>query len=270
MSATLIHPSAVVHPGAQLGAGVRIGPGAVIEGPAQIGDDCEIQAHAVIGGHVVLGSGNLIGYGAILGAEPQDFSFRRETVSEVRIGSANRIREYCTIHRGTSEGSATVVGDGCFLMAGTHLAHNVRLGSRVVTANNVLLGGYVEVEDGVFIGGGCVFHQHVRVGRLAIAQGASAFSKDIPPFTLAAERNTVAGLNVVGLRRAGLSAPQRAEVKSAFHLLYRSGLNTRQALAAVPERGPWGLEAQAFFDFVARAKKRGVCAFLGRESALEE
>ena len=125
--------------------------------------------------------------------------------SEVRIGDGNRIREYCTIHRGTSHDSATVVGSHCFLMAGAHLAHNVRLGDRVILANNALLGGHVIVEDRVFIGGGCVFHQHIRVGRLAICQGASAFSKDVPPFTIAAERNGVAGLNVVGLRRAGLT-----------------------------------------------------------------
>ena len=102
-------------------------------------------------------------------------------------------------------------------MAGAHLAHNVTLGDRVIIANNALLGGYVQVGERVFIGGGCVFHQHIHVGRLAICQGGSAFSKDIPPFTTAAERNGIAGLNVVGLRRAGFSPVQRAEIKAAFH-----------------------------------------------------
>lgn len=257
----MLHPTAVIHPDAELGSDVTIGPYAVIEGPASIGDGCEIQAHAVIGGHVEMGKDNLIGYGAIIGGDPQDFAFRPEVRSSVRIGNGNKIREYSTIHRGTTEGTATVIGDGCFLMAGAHLAHNVVLGNHVIIANNALLGGHVQVGEGVFIGGGCVFHQFIRIGRLVICQGASAFSQDIPPFTTAAERNGIAGLNVVGLRRAGFSAAQRAEIKEAFRLLYRSNMNTTQALASVQEL-KLGAEAREFFDFVAAAKKRGICALL--------
>ena len=137
----------------------------------------------------------------------------------------------------------------------------VQLADEVILANNVLLGGYVQVQDRVFIGGGCVFHQHVRVGKLAICQGASAFSKDVPPYSLAAERNAVAGLNVVGMRRAGLQAAARSEIKKAFALLYRQRLNTAQALKAAG-LAPWSPEAQLFFDFVAGSKKRGICALL--------
>jgi UDP-N-acetylglucosamine acyltransferase len=257
----MLHPTAVIHPDAQLGANVTVGPYAVIDGPAQIGDGCTIHAHAVITGRVVMGKENVIGHGALIGGDPQDFAFRPEVESDVRIGDGNRIREYCTIHRGTSNDSSTVVGSHCFLMGGSHLAHNVRLGDRVILANNALLGGYVIVEDRVFVGGGCVFHQHIRVGQLAICQGASAFSKDIPPFTIAAERNAVAGVNVVGLRRAGLTAAERMEVKEAFALLYRSGLNVRQALASAQEH-TWGKHGAAFWEFVAAAGKRGLCASL--------
>lgn len=265
----MIHPTAIIHPDAELGSDVIIGPYAVIEGPAIIGDGCEIQAHAVIGGHVELGKDNLIGYGAIIGGDPQDFAFQPEVSSTVRIGNGNKIREYSTIHRGTTEGSATVIGDGCFLMAGAHLAHNVVLGNHVIIANNALLGGHVQVGERVFIGGGCVFHQFIRIGRLAICQGASAFSKDIPPFTTAAERNSIAGLNVVGLRRAGFSPAQRAEIKEAFRLLYRSHMNTTQALASVKEL-QLGAEAREFFDFVAAAKKRGICALLAARQGGDE
>lgn len=257
-----IHPSAVIHPSAELGGDVEVGPFAVIEAGARIGAGCVIQAHAVVCGHVVMGQRNTIGYGAIIGGDPQDYAFRPEVRSEVRIGDDNRIREYCTLHRGTGEGSATVVGNGCFLMAGTHLAHNVQLGNGVVTANNTLLAGHVLVADKVFIGGGCVFHQHMRIGRLAICQGLSAFGKDIPPFVTAARINGVAGLNVVGLRRAGIGAPQRAEIKEAFALLYRSGLNTSQALAEAAGRS-WGAEAGEFWEFCRNARKRGLCDFLG-------
>jgi UDP-N-acetylglucosamine acyltransferase len=255
----MLHPTAVIDPAARLGAGVRVGPYAVIEGAAKIGDGCVIEAHAIIGASVTMGRGNSIGSGAIIGGAPQALGFQTSTRSEVIIGDNNQIREYCTIHRGSSQGSATIVGDDCFLMAGAHLGHDVRVGHRVVIANNVLLGGHVVVADGVFLGGGSVLHQFVRIGRLAICQGMTAASKDIPPFTIAAARNRVVGLNVVGLRRAGLSGAQRTDIKRAFDLLYRSGRNTRQALAAA-DNGAWGPEAQEFFDFVAGAKKRGICA----------
>ena len=257
----MIHPTAVIHPGAVLGARVSVGPYAVIESGAKIGDDCTIQAHAIITARVEMGRRNLIGYGAIIGGDPQDFAFKPQVHSQVRIGDGNKIREYCTIHRGTTENSVTTVGHGCFLMAGAHLGHNVALADHVIVANNALLGGHVQIAERVFIGGGCVFHQHIRVGRLAICQGGSAFSKDIPPFTTAAERNGVAGLNVIGLRRAGFTAEQRAEIKDAFALLYRRGLNTTQALAAARSR-TWGPEAEAFLAFVAAAKKRGICDLL--------
>jgi UDP-N-acetylglucosamine acyltransferase len=257
----MIHPTASIHPGAQLGEGVTVGPFAVIEGPARIGDRCTIQAHAVITGHVVMGHDNFVGYGAVIGADPQDLAFQPTVQSEVRIGDNNRIREYSTIHRATSSGEATVVGSHCFLMAGAHLAHNVTLGDRVILANNALLGGHVIIEDRVFVGGGCVFHQHIRVGRMALCQGSSAFSKDVPPFVIAAERNGVAGLNVVGLRRAGLTPAERVEVKTAFDLLYRSGNNVSQAIAAA-EAMHWGEHGTAFWNFAAAARKRGLCDLL--------
>ena len=259
------HPTAVIHPDAIIADDAKIGAYAVIEGAARIGAGCIIQAHAVIGAHVIMGERNEIGHGAIIGGDPQDFAFKKSTQSHVRIGNDNRIRECATIHRGTAEGSATIVGDGCFLMAGAHLGHNVRLGDGVIIANNSMLGGHVIVEDRVFIGGGCVFHQHMRVGRLAICQGASAFSKDIPPFTMAAERNGVVGLNVVGLRRAGFDAEQRAEIKTAFVLLYRSRRNVTQALAAARETS-WTAEGRAFWDFVGAAGKRGICDLLAKRS----
>jgi UDP-N-acetylglucosamine acyltransferase len=261
-----IHPTAVIHPQAVLGAGVTVGPFSVIEEGAHLGDGCIVHAHAFIGGSVTMGKNCTIGHGAVLGGDPQDFAFKPQVRSRVVVGDGTRIGEYVTIHRGTTEGSETSVGTGCFLMGGAHLGHNVRLGNGVIIANNALLGGYVQVEDRVFIGGGCVFHQHIRVGRLAICQGLSAFSKDIPPFVIAAKRNGVAGLNVVGLRRAGLGSGERAEIKRAFDLLYRSGKNAAQALAAARTE-KWGEAGGAFWTFVAEAKKKGLCAWLGSRRA---
>ena len=257
-----IHPSAIVDPGARLGEEVEIGPYACIGAGVEIGPGTIVQSHAVIEGTVRIGAENRIGPGAIIGGWPQDLNFKPGTHSSVEIGDRNVIREYATIHRGTAADSATRLGDDNLLMAGAHLGHNCILGHKVIVANNCLLGGYVAVDDGAFLGGGCVFHQFMRIGRLAIAQGLSAFSKDIPPFCLAAERNLVFGLNVVGLRRAGFSGEERAELKRAFRLLYESGLNVSQALEQARTQA-WPAPAQAFFDFVAEAKRRGICALRG-------
>jgi UDP-N-acetylglucosamine acyltransferase len=264
----VIHPTAVIDPAAELAADVRIGAYVCIEGPVRIGAGCEILAQSVLTGRVTLGQGNRIGHGAVIGGWPQDLKFDPETASGVVIGDGNVIREHCTIHRGTAPGTDTVLGNGCLLMAGAHLGHNVRAGDGAIIANNVLLGGYVEVGERVFIGGGSVFHQFVRVGEGAMVQGLSAFSKDVPPFTLAAERNLVFGLNVVGLRRAGWSPAERAEIKAAFKLLYANGMNVTQALAAARAQ-TWGRQATYFFEFAAAAKRRGLCGF-GRAPAAAE
>lgn len=253
-----IHPTALVDPAARLGEDVEIGPYACVGSEVEIGARSVVQAHVVLEGAVRLGTDNRIGPGAIIGGWPQDLSFKPATQSSVEIGNGNTIREHVTIHRGTAAGSATRIGDQNFLMAGAHLGHNCVIGSRVIIANNCLLGGYVTIEDGAFLGGACVFHQFMRVGRLAITQGISGFGKDVPPYVAAAGVNKVVGLNVVGLRRAGLEAEDQAEIKAAFRLLYESGLNVSQALAQAREQN-WREPAQAFFDFVAAAKKRGIC-----------
>jgi UDP-N-acetylglucosamine acyltransferase len=256
----MVHPTAIVGRGADIGTNVEIGPHSIIGGAVTIGDDSIIGCNVIIDGEVMIGSENRIAHGSVIGGEPQDLSFSPATRSRIEIGAKNVIREYCTIHRGTAEGSATRVGDENFLMAGAHLGHNCEIGNKVIIANNCLLGGYVSVGDGAFLGGGCVFHQFIRVGRLAITQGGSAFSKDIPPFVIAAERNYVFGLNTVGLRRAGFSSAQREEVKRAFKLIYLSGLNTHQALEKSTEM-EWSNLGQEFFQFIRDGiGKRGICA----------
>ena len=262
----MIHLTAIIGSDAKIGGNVEIGPHTLIGSGVTIGNDTVIGANAVIEGEVIIGRGNRIGHGTIIGGAPQDVSFMEKTRSRVEIGDRNLIREYCTIHRGTTEGSATKIGDDNFLMVGAHVGHNCVLGNKVIIANNVLLGGYVSIDDQAFLGGGTTFHQNVRVGRLVIVQGSSAFGKDLPPFTLAAERNTIFGLNVIGLRRAGFSAAQRDEIKRAFKLLYLSGLNTRQALEH--SRGmKWTEPGREFFDFVEKTGKRGICPYRRHGSA---
>ncbi len=253
-----IHPTAIVDPGAKIGVGVEIGPFSIVGPQVTIGEKTIVQSHVVIEGEVKIGTGNFIGHGVVIGAPPQDVSFSPERKTKVEIGNDNVIREYCTIHRGTAESSATTIGDKNFLMAGVHIGHNCEIGNNVVIANNCLLAGYVRVANGAFLGGGSTFHQFMHIGRLVMVQGSSAFGKDIPPFVVAAERNCVFGLNVIGLRRAGFSAKERDEIKAAFKLVYLSGLNISQALEKAATIKV-GTAAREFFDFVANAKKRGIC-----------
>jgi UDP-N-acetylglucosamine acyltransferase len=254
-----IHASAIVDPAAQLRSGVEIGPYSVIGPEVVIGANTVLRSHVVLEGAVQIGEGNMIGHGAIIGATPQDLGFDAKTRSGARIGNGNQIREHCTIHRGASEGSETVLGDGNFLMVGAHLGHDCRIGNAVVIANDCLLAGHVQIDDGVFVGGGSRFHQKIRVGRLAMVEGR--FTKNLPPFVIAA-KNQVFGLNVVGLRRAGLTAADRDEIKRAFKLLYRSGMNTRQALEEAA-RSNFGAVGREFFEFVVQAGKRGIVSYSG-------
>ncbi len=258
----MIHPTAIIDPSARLGANVSVGAYSIVGPRVEIGDQSVLHPHVVIYSGVKMGKANTIHAGAVIGDVPQDLSFLTSTNSFVCIGDRNTIRENVTIHRGSKESSVTNIGNDCFLMAGSHLAHDVSIGNHVIVANNVLLAGHATVGDRVFFGGGSVVHQHTRIGRLVIAQGLSGFSKDVPPFTMAAEVNTVVGLNNVGLKRAGFSPAVRTEIKAAFALIYRSGLNVSQALAAAHEQ-IWGPEATEFFDFIRSATKHGVCALIG-------
>jgi UDP-N-acetylglucosamine acyltransferase len=253
-----VHPTAIVDPNAKLGANVEIRPFSIVGPDVTIGRQTIVQSHVVIEGEVAIGRGNFIGHGAIIGVPPQDVSFSPERKTKVEIGDDNIIREYCTIHRGSADGTATTIGDKNFLMSGAHIGHNCHLGNNVVIANNCLLAGYVRVDDGAFLGGGSTFHQFMHIGRLVMVQGSSAFGKDLPPFVVAAERNSVFGLNIIGMRRAGLSANDRDEIKEAFKLIYLSGLNMSQALEKA-ETMTFGAPAREFVDFVANSKKRGIC-----------
>ncbi len=258
----MIHKTAIVDPRAELGDDVSVGPYAVVEGGVRIGAGCTIGPHVTIFEGVSIGETTRVHAGAVLGDVPQDLSFDG-AVSYVRIGARCTIREGVTIHRGTKPETATEIGDDCFLMAFSHCAHNVRLGQRVIMANGVLLAGYAEVGDGVFLSGSCAVHQFVKIGRLAMVGGLSALTKDLPPFCTSRTNgiNGVVGLNVVGLRRAGLSSDERADVKCAFDILFRAGLNTTQAAERLRREFDTGPAAE-FVPFI-EASTRGICTLSG-------
>jgi UDP-N-acetylglucosamine acyltransferase len=225
-----VHAAAIVDPGAHLGEDVSVGACAVVEDHTVIGDRCDIRAHATIKRFTSLGADNVVHEGAVVGGEPQDVAFTG-VESRLVIGDRNRIREGVTIHRSTTSGGATIVGSDCFLMAGAHVAHDDRLGDRVTMANNVALAGHVEIGEGAFLSGGVVVHQHCRVGRLAMLGGLAKVVQDCLPFVITDGNPARArGLNVVGLRRAGVGAARLRTLKEAYRLLLRAGLPLEVAL----------------------------------------
>jgi len=258
----MIHPTAIIHPSAQVDPSVEIGPYVIIDGPAKIAAGCRIEAHAQIIGAVEIGEQCAIGRAAIIGTDPQDLGFKPEIESKVILGPRNTIREHVTIHRGSKPGSATQLGEGNFLMVGVHLAHDVQLGNRNILANACMLAGHIHLGNNTFIGGGAVFHQFLRIGDSCVIQGNGSFGKDIPHFSSAMRTNRITGLNIVGLRRQGFTAEQRALIKDLFHLLFCSGKNITQALAAARER-EWPEPASRLLDFVAAPTKRGICPWRG-------
>jgi UDP-N-acetylglucosamine acyltransferase len=249
-----VHATATVSPRAELGRDVVVGPYAVVEDDVTIGDGTEIRAHAVVKRFTTLGRGNRVHEGAVLGGEPQDLSFR-DLETRLVIGDRNVIREGVTIHRSTKAGGATVVGSDCFLMAYVHLAHDNRIGDRVIMANNVMLAGHVEVGERAFVGGGAGVHQFCRLGRLAMVGGNAKVVQDCLPFVITDGHPARArGLNVVGLRRAGVGAPQLRTLKEAYRMLVRSGLPLETALERMTAlQDPLVDEVVAF----VRGSKRG-------------
>lgn len=253
-----IHHTAIIGKEVKLGAGCKIGPWSIIEGDVSIGNNCTIQSRVFLKGKLSIGSNNLIGHGAVIGEDPQDFDFEASTQSEVIIGDGNTFREYVTIHRGTKEGSATTVGNNNYLMCGAHLGHNCRIGNHNVIANNCLLAGYVTVGNCNVFGGGSLYHQFITVGDMVMLRGGSIWGKDIPPYIIGSGTNTINGLNSIGLRRNGIDASGRNELKAAFRLICHSDLLFKEALAE-SEKKSWGPEATAFLDFFKRDSKRGFC-----------
>ena len=254
-----IHSTAIVSPQAELDSTVEVGPHAIIEEHVKIGAGTRVWANAYITGHTEIGRDNQIHMGAVIGHEPQDLKFNRQTRSYLRIGDRNIFREYCTVHRGTEPDSATVIGNDCYLMGVSHVGHNCVLGNSVIVCNCALLAGHVHVADRAFISGGVVIHQFTQVGRLAMFSGNARVSLDVPPFTLAAERNEIHALNLVGLRRAKIPPPAISELKQLFQLFFLSGKTGTAALTEAAVAGRFQTpEALEFIEFV-RQSPNGLC-----------
>ena len=262
----VIHPTAIVHPKAKLDSTACVGPYAVIDDGVELGPHCIVGPHVYLTGLAAIGSHNQFHAGCVIGDAPQDLKYKGEP-TRLRMGDHNVLREHVTVHRSNKPEEETVVGSHNFLMAHSHVGHNARLCDNVILANGALVAGHVIVEDRAFISGNCLIHQFVRVGTLALMQGGSAISKDLPPYTVARGDNGICGLNTIGLRRAGFTAEERLELKRLYLALFRGNQNLRQALAAAQGQFT-GVAAKALMDFLT-ASKRGVCADVSRDPSPE-
>jgi len=250
-----IHSTAIIHESAQIADSVEIGPYAIVGPHSVIGEGSKLDAHAVVKEYTRIGKNVQISSGAVVGGTPQDLAFKGEE-SWVEIGDNCVIRECVTVNRASGKGAVTRLGKGCMLMAYSHVAHNCQLGDEVILANSVQLGGHVDVGNYAFLGGGCVFHQNIRIGQLAIVSGASASRQDVAPFGMYDARPVVpVGTNKIGLRRRGYDMESRTIIRNAFKVLFFSPIPYRHALEEIEQA--WGDKPyiQELVEFVKNSKR---------------
>ena len=254
----MIHETAIIHPKAEIGEKVEIGAFSIIRENVIIGSGTKIGPHVVIDPYVEIGPDcNIFQYAAI-GAEPQALKFSGEE-TWVKIGRANIIREFVTIHRGTDEGGGvTEIGEENLIMAYSHIAHDCRLGKHIVLSNNATLAGHIIIGDHATVGGLVAIHQFVRVGNYAFIGGKSAVVKDIPPYMIAAgDRATLHGLNQVGLKRQGFTRDTLKMLKKAYRLIFRIGLTQNEAIERVAAEVEQIPEVVNLLDFI-KSSERGI------------
>jgi UDP-N-acetylglucosamine acyltransferase len=254
-----ISATAVVDRQAKLGEGVRIGAYSIVGPEVELGPGVEVGHHAILEGRVVVGARTRVGHGSVIGAPPQDLKYRPGTVSGVRIGEDTVIREYVTIHRATTPEAWTEIGNGCYVMAMSHVAHDCRLGNHVIIINYVGLTGHVQVEDRATISGFTGIHPYARIGTYAYIGAGSMVHQDVPPFVIVDGAPARArSVNVIGLRRGGVGADDRQDIRAAFRVLYRSGLSPATAVRRIKREINMTPFIAHLVEFI-EASRLGIC-----------
>ncbi len=267
-----IHPTAIVDPSAELDATVEIGAYSVVEGNVKIGGGTVLHSHVIVRSYTEIGENNQIHPFTVLGGDPQDYGYKSETITHLRIGDNNLLREGVTINRATGEGNVTIIGNNTMWMANSHAGHNAIVQDNVVCANSVALAGYAQIAPRVILSGGAMVHQFTWVGEMVMTQGKAGISSHVPPYCLLAGGiNVLIGLNSVGLRRAEhISSEDHRQIKEAFDLTYRSNLSKAEVLEKMDACGDWGEAAGKFRDFIHKVVdaekpyKRALCRFTPR------
>jgi len=253
-----VHPTAVLSPETDLADDVEIGPYAVLEGAVRIGRGSIVRPYVHLCGPLTMGEGNQVFSGAVLGERPQHSKYNNEPTS-LEIGDRNIFREHVTVHRATTESWRTRIGSDNFFMAHCHIAHDCQIGNRCIFANGALLAGHCLISDGVNLSGNCAMHQFTRVGRLAMLSGCSTSTKDIPPFIVQQGINRMVGINVIGMRRSGMTQEEIDAVRRAFHIMFGDGQLLSVAMQQVEKELGQVAPVVEMLDFI-RQSKRGVCS----------
>ncbi len=254
----VIHPTAIISPESVLGEGVRVGPFSVLDGPVTLGAGTVVGTHALLTGPLTVGANNRIGTGCVFGSEPQHTTYAGQPAG-VQIGDRNVFREYVTVHRGSHVPGwgVTRIGNDGYFMVNVHVGHDAQVGNNVIMVNASMLGGHAILQDRAFISGNSALHQFARLGRLSMTTGCLTIVQDLLPYMTVKSREIVAGVNVIGMRRAGFSPADIAVVRTAYKIIYRSGnilkVGFQKLTAAFPDH-PLVAELVAFYA----ASKRGL------------
>lgn len=262
-----IHPTAIISPQAQLADDVDIGPYCIVEGDVHLGPGVKLIANVHLQGPLQIGQLTTVYPGAAIGMPPQDVKFKQgDPTAGVVIGARAIIREHVTIHAATRTDIPTRVGDNAFMMVGSHMGHDSAIGDNVILVNGSCLGGHARVENNATLSGMAVVHQFCRVGRFAFMSGRSGTSQDVPPFCILAERNGLAGINAVGLRRAGFPREHITALRAAYRDALRPPLTRAEMLDILDERSRDCPPIAELANFI-RTTKRGICRPLRRREA---
>jgi UDP-N-acetylglucosamine acyltransferase len=228
---TKIHSTALVDPGAQLGCNVQVGPFCLVEDGVVVGDGCHLESRVIVRSRTSLGRDNSIGEGAVIGGTAQHLQIH-EPGGTLNIGDRNCIRENVTIHRGWANDATTTMQNDNLLMVGSHVGHDCRVGSHCTLVNHVLLGGFVQLDDGAFLGGAAAVVQHCRIGRMAMIGALTKITQDVPPFVTVVDSQVV-GLNRGALGASGFTAEEMKQLRAAYQVIYRQGLQWSEVLAVL-------------------------------------
>jgi UDP-N-acetylglucosamine acyltransferase len=254
----MIHSTAIVDKKCKIGNNVQIGPYSVIGPNVEIGDNTIIQSHVNISGNSIIGNGNKI-YPFVSINDPQDLKFNGETTNLI-IGDNNKIREYVTINPGTVNGGGkTTIGNNCLFMIASHIAHDCQVGNNVIIANNVPLGGHVIIEDNVIIGGNSAVQQFTRIGKMAMIGGMTGVLHDVIPYGLSTgNRNSLQGLNLIGLRRAKFENKDILGLSEAYKEIFASK-NLTENISKLNSSYQDNQLVKNVIDFITKDKKRSIC-----------
>jgi UDP-N-acetylglucosamine acyltransferase len=256
----VIHPTAIVADGARLDPSVEVGAYAFVGSDVELKAGVRIGPHAVVHGWTTLEEQVRVWSHAVIGGEPQDWSYDGAK-SFVRVGPRTVIREHVSINRGSKQGNETTVGADCMLMNSSHVAHDCKLGDHVTLAGGALLAGHVQLGERVFLGGNAAIHQFSFVGRIAMIAGLRRVPRDVPPFVTVNSDDAIDGINVVGLRRAGIDKQARRELVRVVGELR----SARDPAAKILERfDPQTQQGREFRDEMLNPRRRGWMSFAAR------